>query len=67
MSKFKKWLINKFLPAYCREELTAENARLTKENSKQAQEIDRLNAYIDGLEFGMRSRSRIVIKNEVSK
>lgn len=67
MSKFKKWLYNRFLPAYCRDDLMETNARLLAANAAQKQEIDRLQAYISGLETALRSQRRITIRNEVPK
>ena len=67
MRKFKRWLYDKFLPDYCRAELQDENKRLLALIQRQKQEIDQLNAYINGLESGIRSQRRIVIRNEVGK
>ena len=61
MKKFKRWLIEKFLPTYCRNELLEENKRLTDKIAELQAKNDRLNAYINGMEcdtrksrFGMR-------------
>ena len=59
MKVFKRWLIERFYPALAKEEI----ARLRHKLQEQAAEIDRLNAYIDGLEDGRRALSRIVINN----
>lgn len=67
MSKLKRWLYNKFLPAWCKDELLSENQRLIQANAAQKQEIDRLSAYIDGMETALRATRRITIKNEVAK
>lgn len=67
MNKFKRWLCTNFLPDYCRVEMQSENKRLVDLTQRQKQEIDRLNAYINGLESGIRSQRRIVIRNEVGK
>jgi len=67
MSKLKRWLYNKFLPAWCKDELLSENQRLIQANHEQRQEIERLNAYIDGMETALRATRRITIKNEVAK
>lgn len=67
MRKFRNWLINKFLPAWAKDTVFRENAALKAEIEKQEQEIRRLNAYISGLENGMRAQRRIVIQNGVSK
>lgn len=65
MSKFKRWLYNRFLPAWCKEELLSANRALSKTVAKQQHEIERLNAYIDGLETALRVQRRITIRNEV--
>ncbi|KAF5049208.1 hypothetical protein DSECCO2_442180 [anaerobic digester metagenome] len=65
MRKFKYWLCNKFLPAYCKEELQDEVKRLLSANAAQKQEIAQLNAYINGIESAMRIRSKITINNGV--
>ena len=54
MRKFKIWLVNKYLPAWCREEMMTEVSRLKAETKKQAAKIDNLNAYIDGMKDGIR-------------
>lgn len=67
MTKFKRWLYTKFLPAWCSEDLLSANQRLDRVIGEQKAEISRLNAYIDGLENAIRHQRRIVIRNEVSK
>jgi hypothetical protein len=61
MKKIKAWLVDQFLPAYCRDDLLAQNARLLAANAEQKQEIERLQAYIDGLHTAIRRQPRIVI------
>lgn len=67
MTQFKRWLYLKFLPDWCREGLLEANAHLTQVVLDQKIEIDRLNAYINGLENGIRSQRRITIRNEVGR
>lgn len=67
MTRFKSWLFEKFLPAYCRDGLLEENRRLAAQIAAQRQEIERQRAYIDGMEAALRSRQRVIIRNEVSK
>lgn len=68
MSKFKAWLFGRFLPAWCREELLDTNTRLTAKIQAQAQEIDRLKAYIDGMHAALRRQPRITVNaKEVSR
>jgi len=65
MRRFKKWLLEKFLPAWAKDSVYAENKRLLAQLERQAQEMRELNAYIDGLETALCSMRRIVITNEV--
>lgn len=67
MTKFKRWLYNKFLPAWCKDDLMEINECLTRETAAQRQEIDRLKAYINGIEAAMRYQRRVTIRNEVRK
>ena len=59
MKRLKKWLFERFYPAVAKEEI----ARLQREIISKDAEIASLNAYIDGLEVGMRAQRRIVINN----
>lgn len=65
MRRFRKWLLEKFLPAWAKDSVYADNKRLLAQLERQAQEMRELNAYIDGLETALRSMRRIVITNEV--
>lgn len=67
MRKLKRWLFTRFLPAWCKEELLAENKRQAQVITAQKIEIDRLNAYIDGMEVTLRYQRRIIIQNGVKK
>lgn len=61
MGKFKKWLINEFLPAWAKESVFEENRRLQSEIIRLRAIIAERDAYIDGLERGIRSQRRIII------
>ena len=61
MKKLREYLINRFLPAWCREELLEENKKLRQKVERQAAEIDRLNAYIDGVSDALRRQPRIIV------
>ena len=67
MCKPKRWIIDKFLPAWCREELLGENRRLDARIKAQAAEIDRLNAYIDGMHDAMRRQQKITVQGGTSR
>lgn len=61
MRRFRKWLIEVFLPTWAKESVVKENEALRERNRELNEEINRLNAYIDGLEAGIRSQRRIII------
>ena len=63
MKKFKDWLLLRFLPAWAKDTVYKENSRLLEKIAEQKSEIDRLNAYIDGLEYAV--RRSVIVKNEV--
>lgn len=67
MSKFKRWLVEKFLPAWCRDEMLDTNRDLVRAVDDLRRENERLKAYINGLENAMRAQRRIAIRNEVKK
>lgn len=67
MKRIKEWLINKFLPAWAKDTLYKENQALREKIAEQGAEIMKLNAYISGLEVGLRAQRRVIINNEVSK
>lgn len=54
MNRLKRWLVERVLPVYAREELIKENERLRER-------VVGLEAYIDGLHWGIRAQRRIVI------
>lgn len=63
MKKLKNWLICRVLPIWAREALLARIRQLEEENARLREEGKRLNAYIAGLETGMRSQRKVVIVN----
>ena len=65
MKRFKTWLYDKFLPMWAKETLMEDNKRLLNVNQELSQEIQRLQAYIDGLERGIKAQRKTVINNEV--
>lgn len=68
MKKLKKWLIDTFLPAWAKVQLLEELRKKEKEIQELKDENEWLRAYIDGLQWGIRSQRRIVINTgEVKK
>lgn len=67
IKRFRKWLIERFLPTWAKESVLKENEQLKAKLDEQALEIERLNAYIDGLENGVRWQRRIVINTGGAK
>lgn len=67
MRKLKKWLVERFLPAWAKESVHRENQTLREEIADLKACIKEREAYIDGLERGLRAQRRITIRNEVSK
>ncbi len=61
MKKFKAWLYDRFLPAYCRDGLKEENRRLTGAVVELRQENEMLRAYIDGLRDAMKYGRKVNI------
>ena len=61
MKKIKEWIINRFLPMWAKETVLADNRRLKRKVDQMEIENDRLKAYIDGMNAGVRSIRRITI------
>lgn len=61
MSKLKKWLCERFLPAYCRDAMLEETNRLKRALDEYRDENAKLRAYIGGMETAIRQRTRITI------
>lgn len=55
MNKFKKWLYERYLPAYCREKLMEENESLKKQLQEATAENRELKAYINGMQTRLKS------------
>jgi hypothetical protein len=67
MRRFKSWLINIFLPAWAKDSIYRENEALRLEVSDLRAKLREREAFIEGLERGVRAQRRIVINNEVKK
>ena len=63
MQTFKKWLVEKYLPAYARLSLEEENARLAQQLRESVAECERMQAYISGIKRGLRYRQTDIIIN----
>lgn len=65
MRRFKRWLIEKYLPMWAKQSVFAENEQLKRRLAEKEQELAELRSYCTGLEVGMRANRRITINNEV--
>lgn len=66
IKKIKKWIVD-MAPIWAKATLQAENRALAEENQRLRDEIDRLNAYIQGLQFATRALRRITINTAGDK
>ena len=62
MTKIKKWLCERYLPTYCREEMLRENANLRKRLEQSIQENQRIIAYYAGIQYALRQNKKIIIQ-----
>lgn len=62
MRGLKRWLLERFLPAWAKDSVYRENAALRAELARLERELRELNAYVDGMEAALR-RQKIVIRN----
>ena len=68
MKKIKHWFFHRFLPVYLKELLLTENENLRKKIADLEKQLLERDAYIDGLQAGIRAQRRIVINaGEVKK
>ena len=51
----KDWLQNRFLPMWAKETVLWDNRRLERENVKLQQKIEQLEAYLRGMQMGLRA------------
>jgi len=59
----KHWLLNRFLPIWAKETLLQDNKRLERELQALQQKNRELEAYIQGMQTGLRANKRISIVN----
>ena len=68
IKKIKPWCIDRFLPLWAKETVLADNRRLLRDLEDLRQQLEKKNAYISGLEDGIRTQRRIIINTgEVRK
>lgn len=63
IKRIKNWLYNRFLPMWMKETLLADYRSALKEIERLRKELAIKDAYITGLEAGVKSMRRIVINN----
>ena len=59
----KKWLTDRFLPMWAKQTVLADNRNLTAENERLRERIRELEAYVHGMQAGLRAGKRISIYN----
>ena len=57
----KKWLTDKFLPMWAKETVLSDNRELLAENERLKRKIMELEAYVQGMQAGLRAGKRINI------
>ena len=65
--RIKKWFLDHFLPMWAKETVLDDNRRLQREVVALEQELQRKEAYIAGLEDGIRAQRRIIINTGEGK
>ena len=63
MHKWKEWFWRRFLPEWARDQLMRENAALCSQLERKDREIERLEAYIQGMQAGVRARNRLAARS----
>lgn len=67
MNRFKKWLVENFLPRYAKESLIDENNRLKRELQEARRQAEKIQQYAAGLEYALRHMPGVVVHNHESK
>ena len=62
MRKLKRWLIDRVLPVWAREQLLKEIDRLKDENERLRQVVALKEEYIDGMKWCGRALRRVVVE-----
>lgn len=63
----KRWLQNNFLPMWAKETLLRDKRQLERENAGLHQRIREQEAYIQGVQAGLRVNNRISVVNHGGK
>lgn len=63
MNRLRKWLVEKYLPAYARETLLEENERLRRELEDARAELREMQHYTAGLEYAVRHLPAMTVMN----
>ena len=62
-NKVKIWFLDRFLPMWAKETVLSDNRKLQQEVAYLRAELEKKNAYINGLMTGIKSQRRLVINN----
>lgn len=62
MKRLKRWLIDRVLPVWAREELLRQIRELEEENERLRQEVARKDEYIDGMKWVVRALRKVVVE-----
>lgn len=63
MGGLKRWLVDRYLPAYAREVLLEENERLRKDLEEAHGELRELQNYAAGMEYAVRHLPAMTVNN----
>lgn len=63
MNRLKRWLVDRYLPAYAREVLLEENERLRKDLEDARGELRELQNYAAGIEYALRHLPATTVYN----
>ena len=63
MHKLKEWFWRRFLPEWARDQPLRVSGALRSQLEKKEREIERLEAYIQGMQAGVRARNRLAARS----
>lgn len=67
LTRIKDWFLNRFLPMWAKETLLQDNRNLQNEVAALREKLARKEAYISGMEAGIKSQRRIIINTTEEK